>query len=541
MKKYNLLLILVLLLTIITKAEEKTFSVLVHNRTHLQTREEYSKKVLFPLKDKKIKDITLDFSLNCPEKKCSDWDYSINILLRTLENKDTLNYQLGRMITPYSGWYNQGENAGKWDYHVKWNITEYLPLLKDSVEIVICYEGYQDGFLASTDFVFTEYAPKEKTMEFIQTKNVYFGYYPFGREDSSINDFIPQKTITIPKGTKQVLARMTVSGHGGDGMNAAAEFLEKSYTYVVNNKIVAQQSVWRDDCGCNPIQPQGGTWIYNRSGWCPGTKVNEYYYDLTPYIENNELKINLYFDYYNGQGSGEAGYQIANDLFFIKNKEYKHKEIKEDRDFKLQPIALPKEFVLIFKTNNDARNKWYIQREDSLNTKLYEQSQFEPNKIYTHKIKLEKGENYILRVEDNDCDGLSWWANIEQGDGYVLIYDKDSTDLLYAFEPDFGCKIHQSFSIADNNMEYKENKLIALQDKNKKEFRIIFFCKEKDKDKLEVIIKDRKTGNEIYNKSFEKKDKHDIIVDCKDFEKGVYVAKITCNGHSEYKMFRILE
>ncbi|MBR1768870.1 MAG: hypothetical protein IJ748_00235 [Bacteroidales bacterium] len=515
--------------------QEKTFNVLVHDRTHLETRTEYAKKVLFPVKDKKIKEIMLDFSLNCPDKKCSDWDYSINIVLRTLKNGNTENFQLGRMITPYSGWYNQGENAKKWDYHLKWNVTEYLPLMKDSVEIVISYEGYQDGFLASADFIFTEYGPKEKTSEFIDVENVYFGYYPFGREDSTIDEFLKEKVVSIPKGTKNVLARMTVSGHGGDGLNAAAEFLKKNFRYKVNGIEAANQSVWRDDCGCNPVQPQGGTWIYNRAGWCPGTKVNEYYYDLTPYIKDNKLAIELNFDYYNGHGSGDAGYQIANDLFFVKDKDYQHKEVSEERNFVLNPISLPEEFILVFKTNNDARDKWYLADTN----KLYEQSQFEPNTVYAHKIKLNEG-NYMLKVEDTDCDGLSWWADEEQGNGYILIYDKDSSNLLEAFEPDFGCFIQQPIVVnnSDRDFQHKENKLITLQDNGKNELRIIFFCKNNNKDRLELTIKNRKTGQEIVNETFDSKTLHDIKIDCKDFESGYYAAKISCNGLSEYRMFK---
>jgi len=42
--------------------------------------------------------------------------------------------------------------------------------------------------------------------------------------------------------------------------------------------------MWRDDCGFNPIYPQGGTWIYNRANWCPGDKTSIYEHDLTPYV-----------------------------------------------------------------------------------------------------------------------------------------------------------------------------------------------------------------------------------------------------------------
>lgn len=546
--KQKIIFILAFFLCIVTFAQENKFNVLVHNRTHLKTREEYSKKVLFPIKDKQIKDITLDFSLNCPEHKCSDWDYSINILLRKVQGKDTLNFQLGRMITPYSGWYNQGAKASTWDYHLKWNITEYLPLMTDSVDIVISFEGYQDGFLASTDFIFTEYNPKEKPTDFIGVENVYLGYYPFGREDSTIDDFLPKRTIVVPNGTKKVLARMTVSGHGGDGLNAAAEFLEKSYYYRVNDNLVAKQSIWRDDCGCNPVQPQGGTWIYNRAGWCPGTKVNEYYYDLTPYIKDKKLNIDLSFDYYNGHNSGDAGYQIANDLFFIKDKEYKHNEIEDIREFYLRPIALPTEFILVFKTNADARDKWFIAKTERDNNaklgfvagkKYYEQTQFDTEKIYTHRIKLQEGDSCLFKVEDTDCDGLSWWANPMQKDGYILIYDKDSTNVLHAFEPDFGCFINQPFIVTDDKfvLQHRENKLVTLQDKDKKELRILFFCQLNFEEKMEVVIKNRKTGEQVYNKTFDAKNRHDVTIDYKDFAEGYYSAYISCNGHSEYKMF----
>ncbi len=529
-------------------AQEDSFNVLVHDRTHLKTREEYSKKVLFPVKDKKIKDVTLDFSLNCPEKKCSDWDYSINIILRKTNKRDTLDFQLGRMITPYSGWYNQGENASKWDYHLKWNITEYLPLMTDSVEIVVSFEGYQDGFLASTNFIFTEYSKKERATDFIDVKNIYFGYYPFGREDSTIDEFLQKKSISVPKGTKKVLARLTVSGHGGDALNAAAEFLEKSFYYTVNNSLVAKQSVWRDDCGCNPVQPQGGTWIYNRAGWCPGTKVNEFYYDLTPYIKDNLLNISLTFDYYNGHNSGDAGYQIANDLFFIKDKEYIHKDIEDIREFYLEPIALPTEFILVFKTNADARDKWFIAKAEKSNDnkhgfdigrKFYEQTQFETDKIYTHRIRLQEGDSCILKVEDTDCDGLSWWANPMQKDGYVLIYDKDSSSLIHAFEPDFGCFVNQPFVVSNDRsaLQNRKNRLVALQDKDKQEFRVIFLLKNNEEDEMSITIKNRKTGEQVYDMTFDAKNRHDITIDYKDFEEGYYSAKISCNGYSEYKMF----
>ncbi|HBN06780.1 MAG TPA: hypothetical protein DD434_13490, partial [Bacteroidales bacterium] len=113
MKHY--LLYFFLLLSFSSFAQSNSFNVKVHDKTHLKTKGEYSKKVLFPVKDKNISNITLNLYLNCPDSGCSDWDYSISVLLRTTEKGDTVNYQLGRMITPYSGAYNQGDNAKTWN------------------------------------------------------------------------------------------------------------------------------------------------------------------------------------------------------------------------------------------------------------------------------------------------------------------------------------------------------------------------------------------------------------------------------------------
>ena len=56
-------------------------------------------------------------------------------------------------------------------------------------------------------------------------------------------------------------------------------------------------------------------------------------------------------------------------------------------------------------------------------------------------------------------------------------------------------------------------------------------------DKMDIVVKNRKTGEEVYNKTFDSKNKHDITIDYKDFEDGYYSAWIYCNGYSEYKMF----
>ncbi|MBL7900081.1 MAG: T9SS type A sorting domain-containing protein, partial [Crocinitomicaceae bacterium] len=43
--------------------------------------------------------------------------------------------------------------------------------------------------------------------------------------------------------------------------------------------------IWQEtECGDNPNTGQGGTWPYAREGWCPGDKVTDYEFDITPYV-----------------------------------------------------------------------------------------------------------------------------------------------------------------------------------------------------------------------------------------------------------------
>lgn len=59
-----------------------------------------------------------------------------------------------------------------------------------------------------------------------------------------------------------------------------------------------QHNLWRNDCSYNPCSPQGGTWYYDRAGWCPGAsappwdimytnfspgEIVEFYYEIQPY------------------------------------------------------------------------------------------------------------------------------------------------------------------------------------------------------------------------------------------------------------------
>ena len=66
-------------------------------------------------------------------------------------------YELARIITPY-GSYLQNN----WEFTHTFDITDYVNILRDSVEIRAHYSGWSSGFSATLDFEFQKPVKKEK-------------------------------------------------------------------------------------------------------------------------------------------------------------------------------------------------------------------------------------------------------------------------------------------------------------------------------------------------------------------------------------------
>jgi hypothetical protein len=90
----------------------------------------------------------------------------------------------------------------------------------------------------------------------------------------------------------QVKLLTTVTGHGFDNATSCAEFCPNIHSLKVNGDILRSWDIIQP-CGSNPLYPQGGTWLYDRAGWCPGMMATTNEFELTDYIHNNSIN----FDY----------------------------------------------------------------------------------------------------------------------------------------------------------------------------------------------------------------------------------------------------
>ena len=101
------------------------------------------------------------------------------------------------------------------------------------------------------------------------------------------------------------------------------------------------------------------------------------------------------------------------------------------------PGKYPSEFILKFLTNNKPKdNSIYLVGSISDTIFRKKPDQLSPQTLYTDTIRLAAGQ-YTLSLTDTAGDGLEFWAEPRNGDGYLRMFDMKG-NLIHAFESDCG-------------------------------------------------------------------------------------------------------
>ena len=273
-----------------------TTTVRIHDHTDMTWNGNYDVWGELPDTTKNYRKVYLHYTMGCATGGCSDWDYTTQIFFRhrtgeldTSFNEIVENYELARVITPYgSGLSNN------WEFTTTFDITDFAHILRDSVEIRCHYSGWSSGFSATLDFEFIEGTPAR---DVIQVENIYSGGYNYSSSiDFEDNKLIPKKLL-IEQNSTAAMVKMVSTGHSFDNNINAAEFNPINYYLKLDGIQTHTQYNWDDDCGRNPIYPQGGTWIYDRANWCPGKRAQAFDHEITDYITSGDsIEINIDFD-----------------------------------------------------------------------------------------------------------------------------------------------------------------------------------------------------------------------------------------------------
>ncbi|MFM9985890.1 MAG: T9SS type A sorting domain-containing protein [Flavobacteriales bacterium] len=182
-------------------------------------------------------------------------------------------YELNRFITMYGIQLDLGDGGWTWVT----DVTDWEPLLRDSVEL----ESGNWQELLDMKFLFIE-GPKAREVE--RVERVWDTNLGLNNFDAVVVD----KTIDKLPGEEGWKLITTNTGHGfGNDNNNCGEFCNNIQSVDVNGQ---QQWQWEilQECADNPLYPQGGTWIYDRAGWCPGMNSAMKEFELTPHVQDGE-------------------------------------------------------------------------------------------------------------------------------------------------------------------------------------------------------------------------------------------------------------
>lgn len=187
-------------------------------------------------------------------------------------------YEIGRFITPYGNGLDMGDGF-TWTY----DVTDYRPLLSDSVHLSA--GNWQE--LLDLKFIFIHGTPAR---DVIKIENVWKGDYYLSNMDQTL---LP-KNVTLDPAAKSFRLKTRASGHHWDNPTNCAEFCPKVHQVYANGIQVSSWQNWKD-CGQIPLFPQGGSWLFDRAGWCPGEPVDQYDHELTPYITDGSNSVDLLY------------------------------------------------------------------------------------------------------------------------------------------------------------------------------------------------------------------------------------------------------
>jgi hypothetical protein len=202
-------------------------------------------------------------------------------------------WEIARYITPYGIGLDLGEG---WTW--VFDVTDYAPMLRDSVHLTA--GNFQE--LLDLKFYMIEGTPPRDVKKI---EKVYSGYWNL----AEFPEKVPPKTIQLIDEASTFKVKTRTSGHRFDNPTNCAEFCYKIHSVDVNGETIHDWQII-EECSDNPLYPQGGTWIYDRAGWCPGAKVTEHDIEITPYITADSVELD-----YNSQPDPYGQYVLEVQLF----------------------------------------------------------------------------------------------------------------------------------------------------------------------------------------------------------------------------------
>lgn len=206
-------------------------------------------------------------------------------------------YQIMSFVTPYGNGLDLGPAGKTWTF----DVTDFAPILKGN-KLMTMDAGGQWQEDMDVKFLFLVGTPPRDVMDI---KNIWRVDAPNYQSIMSNQSYEP-RSIALPATASSFKIRSAITGHGQEG-----EFIPRNHYININGGTPEfTWDVWKT-CGDNPVHPQGGTWIYDRTGWCPGMATDVKEMSLNGIVAAGSVAS---FDYGIDTATGDSRYWVSNQL-----------------------------------------------------------------------------------------------------------------------------------------------------------------------------------------------------------------------------------
>lgn len=262
-----------------------------------------------------------------------DWSDSVTV---------TDSYEVFRYITPYGNGLNMGDG---WTWHI--DVTDFMPMLHGKLHLSATRGGWGDPYDQTSQenleltFSYIEGTPERNVKSITRLWNLGSVTY-----DGTIENYLTPYNVQLTGDEAQMRLKVIQTGHGFGGNNDnCSEFCKKSAYVKMDGDTIYKRDIWRE-CADIPLYPQGGTWLYDRTNWCPGMEVEYHDYELSNYVGDKSVhSLDYDMQYYNtkwtpGSGGNERPYWVISSYLI------KYGDFNFDTDAEIKDIIAPTNYEM---------------------------------------------------------------------------------------------------------------------------------------------------------------------------------------------------
>jgi hypothetical protein len=336
---------------------------------------------------------------------------TLNITTLNYYRRYPMAFQIMSFVTPYGIGLDLGAEGKTWYF----DVTDYYPVLKGDKRITVSGGGqWQEDM--DIKFLFIVGTPPRDVLEMQQI------WRPQSKGYGAImaDDAFEPRDVLMHSNASAYKLRTTITGHGQEG-----EFIPQNHYLNIDGG--TQEYIWPvwTECAENPIYPQGGTWIYDRAGWCPGQASDLREDDITQLVNPGQIHN---IDYGVSSATGTSNYWVSSQLV-------SYGAANHTLDAAIIDVLSPTNQILHVRTN-PLCSKPKITIQNTGNTTLTSlQIEYWVNGATSHEIYQWSGNlNFLEKEEVELPDPTSLWANIAANNNIfhvIISLPNNSTDEYY--------------------------------------------------------------------------------------------------------------